>query len=544
MQRLNEWPVTCAVRLLSVAALSALFWCGAAPAHEVHEHAASQTAPIWGGAAEDARFAAQSSSFQVVVTHREHELVAYLDAFDSNEPVESAELKLEIDHRVVKPRESEPGLYVFSNDLPAGRHSLALQVSARGRTERFSGTIEVPSRPAAVWVGSSALVWLRGGALAGLGFGLAMVSFWNGRRRAAGALLLAVMGVLLLASKAIGHEGPHQQTAAATSGAVAVSKATQRLIGVRTVRAQSETVQPSVLLAGRVIADPNGFARLQAERDGRIEPPSQGFFHVGQWVEKDAVVAYLVPTLTTSEESSLQQTLAQIERDAALLVTRSDTVGIVNPNMPMTEASASLLQELQIQAEGLRKQKEAVLAALQKRIEIHAPLSGIVSRSELTSGQMVSARETLAELVDPQKRLFEALSFDNVRDRQIAGATVMLEDGREIMLVLLGTGPVLNQLATPILFRPEKYVAALEIGMPVRIAVRMKRQLTGVVLPRDALTRDERGQWIVWEHTKPELFVPHAVTPVDIDAAHVLVSGFQADARLVVVGAGLLSQAR
>jgi hypothetical protein len=103
---------------------------------------------------------------------------------------------------------------------------------------------------------------------------------------------------------------------------------------------------------------------------------------------------------------------------------------------------------------------------------------------------------------------------------------------------------VLKQLATPILFRPQQGAAQFEIGTPARVFVRLDRKLTGVLLPREALTRDARGRWVVWEHTEPEMFVAHAVAPTQVDAEHVLVSGLEENARLVVSGAGLLGQAR
>src|SRR5690348_6807038 len=395
-----------------------------AVAHEGHDHtaAASSGALENGGTTETARFAAQSDAFEVVLANRAHDAVVYVDSSVTDEPVTDATVTVQSGGAVQPAREAEPGLYLVAHNLPVGKHDIALRVSYDGYEEHFSGSLDVPEPQTSPKSSGAALPWIKGTALAGVGFGLAMLTFWSGKRRAGGALLLAMMAVVLLATKAVGHDGPHpdshQDMAAplAASGPSAdipatpapplqISKATQRLIGVRTMRAHAQTLQDTREMSGRVIADPNGVGRVQSERDGRIEPPESGFLQLGQHVEKGALLGYLVPTLTTSEEASLQQTLAQIERDSALLVTKSDSVGIVNPNMPMTEAGASLLQELQIQAEALRKQKEAVLAALQKKIPIVAPLSGVISKMDLAAGQIVGARETLAEIVDPNRKL-------------------------------------------------------------------------------------------------------------------------------------------
>jgi hypothetical protein len=185
-----------------------------------------------------------------------------------------------------------------------------------------------------------------------------------------------------------------------------------------------------------------------------------------------------------------------------------------------------------------------VLAALQKKIPILAPLSGIISKMDLAAGQIVGARETLAEIVDPNRKLVEAFSFDNLAASRVTGAAAEIDPTRKIELAWVGTAPVLRQLATPILFRPQQGAAQFEIGTPARVFARLDRKLTGVLLPREALTRDARGRWVVWEHTEPETFVAHAVTPTQVDAEHVLVPGLEENARIVVAGAGLLGQAR
>jgi multidrug efflux pump subunit AcrA (membrane-fusion protein) len=531
-------------------------------AHEGHDHTA-QTSPagLESGLVETARFAAQSDAFEVVLVNRAQDAVIYVDSSATDEPVTGATVALESGGAVQQAREAEPGLYLVAHSLPPGKHDIQLRVTYDGYEEHFSGSLDVFQPQASARSSGAALPWIKGTAFAGVGFGLAMLAFWGGNRRAGGALLLAMMAVVLLATKAVGHDGPHpdspQDMAApvaapgpsadlpdAPSPPLRISKATQRLIGVRTMRAHAQTLQDTREMSGRVIADPNGIGRVQSERDGRIEPPESGFLQLGQRVEKGALLGYLVPTLTTSDEANLQQTLAQIERDSALLVTKSDSVGIVNPNMPMTEAGASLLQELQIQAEGLRKQKEAVLAALQKKIPILAPLSGIISKMDLAAGQIVGARETLAEIVDPNRKLVEAFSFDNLAASRVTGAAAEIDPTRKIELAWVGTAPVLRQLATPILFRPQQGAAQFEIGTPARVFARLDRKLTGVLLPREALTRDARGRWVVWEHTEPETFVAHAVTPTQVDAEHVLVPGLEENARIVVAGAGLLGQAR
>lgn len=537
--------------------LFALLICDAprhASAHEGHDHSAGghEAAPI-ATSSQSGRFSAQSASLELVAFVRVDDLLAYVDRADDNLPVIHARVTVIVDGNTLEMRETQPGVYVASvGALAPGSHNLAVAIGDGTHTERFAGTLSVSTERVAAERNILVSNWARGIALAGLGFGLGLVALRSGRVRAGGALLMAAMAFLLLVSTAHGHEGVEHGAPAAEAGphtypdgAVFLPKETQRLLGIHTIRASITQVQDSVEVAGRVIADPNGTGRLQAARDGRVEPSSDGFPHLGQAVKKGDVLAYVVPILTTSEESSLRQTLAQIDRDNSLMVTRSDSLGIVNPNMPMTEASASVLQELQIQAEGLQRQKEAVLAALNQKIEIKAPITGVISSVNVAAGQVAAARDNLFEIIDPGALLVEGWSFDPFASEDIAEANARLEDGRTLALAFLGKGPVLRQLATPLLFRVTAPSNGIDVGAPVRIFVHRKQKHAGIVLPAAAVARDQHGRWIVWEHATPETFISHAVAVRPADDGRVVVSGdVKTNMRLVVSGASLIAQAR
>lgn len=525
-----------------------------ASAHEGHDHGAggNEAAPVV-TVSQSGRFAAQSESLEVVAFVRSDDLFAYVDRADDNLPLIHAKVTVDVDGQPLEMRETQPGLYVASVGTMAPRnHNLAVAIGDGTYTERFAGTLSIPAeRPAVeghILVGD----WVRGVALVVIGFGLGLVALRSKRVRAGHMPIVMVITVPLLVSTARGHEslehGPPVAEASPrmhADGSVFLPKETQRLLGIRTIRAALTQVQDSVEIAGRVIGDPNGMGRAQAGRNGRIEPGPTGFPHLGQAVKQGDVLAYIVPVLTTSEESSLRQTLAQVERDNSLLVTRSDSIGIVNPNMPMTEASASVLQELQIQAEGLQHQKEAVLAALNQKIEIKAPIAGVISSVHVQAGQVMAARDSLFEIVNPGVLLVEGWSFASVASEDIAEATARLEDGRTLKLGFLGKGPVLRQLATPLLFRVAAPPPGIDLGTPVRIFVHRKQKRSGILLPADAVARDQRGRWVVWEHTTPETFIPHAVEVAPAEDGRVVVSGdVKTNARLVVSGATLIAQAR
>lgn len=525
-------------------------------AHEGHDHGATSPPP----SVESPRLGLQSDRFELVAFPSGPDLVIYLDDADSNEPVRNAAVTIESAGRQMSARESAPGVYTASQDWlkQPGKHALTISIAAGDQKEQFSGTLLIASPAVAVPTPNRRDygAWARGLALAGFGFGAALL-FRSGRERWAGAALALVM-VLVLAASAFGQSIP--QPAPPTmmppvigdavphrhpDGSVFLPKATQHILGIRTERALETEAARVHEIPGRVIADPNKSGRVQAARDGRIEPAPHGLPYLGQTVKHDEVLAYLIPILSSFEEASLRQTLAQIERDMALLVPRADALGVVNPNMPAGETTVHMMQELQIQSQALTRQKEAVLATLNQKIEIKAPVAGSVTAVGIVSGQIVAARDTLFEVADPSAAWVEAWSFDSASADQIASATAIAEQSRELRLAFVGRGRVLQQQAVPLLFRVEHGAEKVSIGEAVRILLAAKDKQIGIVLPAAAVTRGPGNLPIVFEHTTPETFVPRIVQAVPLDALRVMVFGpVTQGMRLVTSGAALIAQVR
>jgi len=488
------------------------------------------------------------------MTSQGHDITIYLDRADNNEPIAGAAVMIEGEGHTAAAKQSNPGTYIADADWieTAGAHAVTITVTAGDTHEKFTGTLGA-GLPAAATAQHGSSLWVRGVALAGLGFGIALVAFRPGRQRWGGIALSLAMLAVLMASTAMGHDAepasappaggaaPHRHG----NGSVFLSKPTQHLVGIRTVIAVESEAAPSIEIAGRVVVDPNRSGRAQAVRDGRIEAGPQGFPHLGQPVTQGQILAYLIPTLSSAEEATFKQTLAQIERDMALLVPRADAIATINPNMPMGEATASALEELQIQSQSLSRQKDIVAAALNQRIEIKAPLAGVISSALVNIGQVVAARDPLFEIVDRNAAWVEGWSFDPVRPESIATATALTEDGRTLHLGFVGRGPMLRQQATPIIFRIDDNASNIEFGTPLRVFLRNANKAKGVVLPAAAIERGAGAVSIVWEHSAPEIFIAHPVKVAPLDAARVIVTGdVKAGMHLVVAGANSISQVR
>ena len=453
-------------------------------AHEGHDHG---PAPSVAQAAGAGSLAGHSERLEIVARQVGDDVVVTIDRRDSNTPVDAALVSLQSEGKTALMRQIGPGTFAAKAALlgAPGPHDIAVVAALEGHEERIAGS----------------LVTAAGGA---------------------------------------GVPVPHRHP----DGAVFFAKPAQYLLDIRTATTKATEAAASRELTGRVVPDPNAFGRVQAVRDGRIEAPGEGFPHLGQSVVEGEVLALLAPTLSSFEEASLREKLAQIERDMAALVPRADAVGQVNPNMPMSDAAAGVLQELQIQSQGLRRQHELIKAALEQKIEIKAPIAGVIARADVTAGQVVAARDVLFEVVNRSEALVEAFSFEPAGG-EIAGASGVTEDGRAVKLVFLGRGRVLRQQAVPLLFRVTEGAAKLDIGTPVRVLVTAAARRRGVVLPRAAVQRGFGNLSVVWEHTAPETFVPHIVTTAPLDAANVLVTGGLDDGlRVVTTGAQFISQVR
>jgi hypothetical protein len=468
--------------LCRAATLLALVVGSPLQAHEGHDHGPP---PVAAAISDGEALAGQTARFEIVARQVGDDLVVTLDRRDSNAPVVAASVSVRRDGKAISLQPTASGTYAAKIALigAVGTYQLEIVATFDGHEDRL-----------------------------------------------AGALVVAASG-----GAAVPHRHP--------DGAVYLGKAAQHLLEVRTVVATTAEAAPSREIVGRVIPDPNGFARVQATRDGRIDPPEEGFPHLGQKVGRDEVLAVLVPTLTTVEEASLREKLIQVERDMAALVPRADAIGIVNPNMPMSDAAAGVLQDLQIQSQGLRRQQELIKSVLDQRIPIKASIDGVIANVRVTAGQVVGTREVLFEVVNRDQALVEGFSFEPVDD--IAAASGLTDDGRAVKLAFMGRSNVLRQQAIPLLFRVTEGAAGLDIGTPVRVLAATAHHLRGIKLPRAAVQRGFGSLPVVWEHTAPETFVPHLVTVAPLDADNVLITAGLTDGmRLVATGAQFVNQVR
>jgi len=309
------------------------------------------------------------------------------------------------------------------------------------------------------------------------------------------------------APPAAGGNGPKRQP----DGSVFLPKPAQRQIGVRTLAVDSGQLPKVMELNGKVVMDPNAGGKVQAIVAGRVTPGPRGLPLPGQPVGKGEVLAYVTPEVGGHSRSLAESRLRRLRE-------LSDTV----PRKLIEEAEAAVANE-----------------------QLRAPVAGVVASAHVVSGQVVEARETLFEIVNPERLLIEALAFDLSVAGDIAGAFIVVGQQKQ-PLRLLGVARSLRDQALPLTFAGQgAALSSLAIGQPLKVFVHSRSTLPGIAVPAAALMRNPANQSIVWVKTAPERFAPRVVTVEPLDGANVAVTaGLNAGDRVAVQGATLINQIR
>lgn len=322
-------------------------------------------------------------------------------------------------------------------------------------------------------------------------------------------------------------------------GSLFIPKPVQRQIGVRTQSIRITELAATIELNGKVIADPETGGRVQATFAGSIVPGPKGMPVVGRKVAKGEVLAFLRPVGGAIERGNQRAQLAELDAQLGIADGRVRRFEQLEGAVPQKEIDAA-----RIERGALQKRRTFVSASINTAVPLLAPASGVISATQIVAGQVVDARETLFEIIDPARLAVEALAYDAGIASTLISASGLVEQ-TALELKFVGGGLQLREQALPLLFRITKTVAPVAVGQPVKVIVRTAQGIKGAAVLRSALTKVGAGETAVWVHTEAERFVARRVRHQSLDANNVAIAeGLQAGDRVVVEGAGLLSQVR
>ncbi|MGP1691544.1 MAG: efflux RND transporter periplasmic adaptor subunit [Giesbergeria sp.] len=367
--------------------------------------------------------------------------------------------------------------------------------------------------------------------------------------------------LLVLASHAVAHgdedhstsppsvAAPAASAAPATSesvspqrladGSLFVPKSVQRQLGLRTRVAEVRDVPASVELAGKVVASANAGGLVQSGQAGRVEAAGPSLPVLGQVVRKGEVLARLKPVTSSLERGASQSQIAEIDAELAIAERKVVRYAELQGAVPQAVIDAAGLER-----DALRGRRSALNSGLNGAEALRAPISGVISASNVVAGQVVDVKEILFEVVDPSRLSVEALAYDPALTSGIAQASAAVPGGA-LSLKYLGTGRQLREQALVLLFGVQPGSAAVSVGQPVTVQASTSRRVHGAALARTAVIKTASGESAVWLHTEAERFVLHKVTAEPLSATELVVTqGVSQGDRVVTEGAGLLAQVR
>jgi cobalt-zinc-cadmium efflux system membrane fusion protein len=334
-----------------------------------------------------------------------------------------------------------------------------------------------------------------------------------------------------------------------SDGSLFVPKQAQLILGVRTALSELGEASRAVRLVGHVVGDPAASGTVQSTLNGRVELGPGGLPRVGQRVTRGQVLALISPVINAIDRGNIQQQLSLIDRDLDTLQRRAEeTLRSDGSESADESANGGAAGVLTAEIETLLKRRIAINRIILDReglqIPLRSPTDGVIAAANAVAGQIVEARTTLYEIVDPDRVWVEAAGYDPTLLDAIAAAHAVTADGRSLPLNYIGHGPKLTQQAIPLLFHVRE-PTMLPIGTPVSVLVETRHKQAGVILPPAAVVRNPAGQMIVWLHAGAERFVPLPVRTEAIDGRSIaVVAGLSENRRVVVVGADLLNQVR
>lgn len=510
-------------RFLAVAAVAAalLTPAAAAHAHAGHDHGAAEPAPPPPAAAGPGSAGVGDGFEAVLKPAGDTGTLLYLADLDSNAPVAGAVVEIEGGWQGRAQATTTPGVYVLDWALPAQPVDLTLTVAAGGRDDLIllTGVAATVAPPLVAAAAAAAPDWRRwlGAAAAGLAGLLGVVL--AARRRGAAATV-ALLVTMLAAGSALAHAGhdhggggggDEPAAAPAPGRSLTLSKESQFLLGIRTVKAEAREVADTVRLVGRVVPDPAGYARLQPAQAGRIvADPLYPMPMPGQAVTRGDVLAVLEPNLTALERAEQRAALAQLDAQVA------QTDRQLKRWLGMGDAARRKdIDDARLDLERLHKQRQQVESTALGRELLRAPLDGLVTDVHVVPGQVIDSSVTAVEIVNPERLRVEAVLHDLGLEGRIAAgtATTRLLRGHAFGLRLIGSGGRIDarDQGLHLIFAVSDGARLLKLGMPVDVHAETGTAALRVAVPREAVS-DAGGRPVVFVKTAPERFEMRAVT--------------------------------
>ncbi|MBI4966489.1 MAG: efflux RND transporter periplasmic adaptor subunit [Rhodospirillales bacterium] len=540
--------------------LPRILWLGlalltppAALAHEGEVHDTPASAISAPARSDRTGFAAEGSLFQLVLLPQPPHSRLFLADAETNAPIIAATIDIEAGNWKGGARPTaEPGVYEV-DWAPDGSVDLTLTISSDGKDDLVllpvNGPAKIASGPKSEPRRASLPLMAAGGA--GLAFLVGGIALARRRRSVLAGVAAAV--ILLGTGPAWAHGGedhggaPEAQTPApvASGTPLVMAKGAQFLLGIRTVRVEAKEAADTVRVVGRVVPDPDGFARVQSSQPARVISDSAIPFPMsGRAVRRGQALMVLEPTLTSFERSDKRASLYRVESEIAIqereLARQEALAGVVPAKLP---------EQTRIRLEQLRKERVQIASTALGRDTLIAPVEGTITDVHVVPGEVVGTDKVLVEIVDPGRLRIDAVVHDLAMAERITSATAAsrLIPDETFALTLLGVSPRVDPLDQGVHAQFAVSTAQarrLKLGMPVDVFLKTGTARLGLAVPREALA-DFGGRKVVFVRTAPERFEARVVRIGRIIGPQAeILEGVASGERVVVQGVEQIKAAR
>jgi cobalt-zinc-cadmium efflux system membrane fusion protein len=363
--------------------------------------------------------------------------------------------------------------------------------------------------------------------------------------------------------KGAGQGSAEPASKVSADGSIRLSEQQVQANGIHTVTARQETLAPTVTVVGRVQAQPGRESEVFSPFAGRLIAAGASPPRVGSTVKQGQVLAELEQLLTAPERTQFASQVTQLEAAATQAQQEVDLRRTeLDRAKQLYDGGAIPMKQYQTaefnlqQAESRLKSARASAAQFEallspgggspRRIQIVAPISGIVVTSDLTAGMQIDPAKSLMKIVDLSAVWVQAAvpeaQLGATRKAGRAEVTSPAVPGRIYQAALVTVGPAVDLASRtlPAIFSLANSDAALKVDMTADVRIPTGPRAPVLLIPASAVLYGA-GQTLVFVERPPGFYQRRSVMAGESRGSEVVVrSGLNPGEKVVSAGAEAL----
>jgi cobalt-zinc-cadmium efflux system membrane fusion protein len=332
---------------------------------------------------------------------------------------------------------------------------------------------------------------------------------------------------------------------------------------VATVVAEGQIAE-TVSIQGRVVPRSGGQAQVFSPFPGRLSAPRAGLPILGRAVQQGQTLAVVEQELSATEataaaekrieiDSQIQQAESQVEqktRDYERAKALYDGGVIALKQLQLAETDLRIARAQLAAAQRAKASYDALLragAAGSRRIEITAPISGVITAVNAAVNQQVSADKPLFEITQLGLVWIEAQVFEDYLPLVRRARTLEITSRAAPDTIFIGRIVSFTHQVDPanktegVIFEVANKNDVLAVGMNVDVRVPSGEASTGLTVAASAIIEEE-GHSIVFVELEPGRYEKREVKTGARDSKSVIITdGLKAGEKVVTTGAQLLA---